>query len=365
MPDNWAGIAETTIRDYIRDVEDDILRNRKLLAMMRAKGRITFNHSGTQMDWKIRYKRALPKGYADMDTQTFPRRNRHKTATLEYRGYSLAESISKLDKLKNRGVPAIVKVLETKVESMVEDMEEFFGDELYIDGGAAGNGKRIHGIESIMGNSGVQANGFVASPSATYAGISTALGNYGGAWTASGGNSTWPIGKGDANYDFFSPTLVDYTNASWQASTKTWPNTCIEAMRFAILKLMKNKSEKGRVNMVLLENELYRQFIEAIAAKERIVVQRGSSDSTSLTGLGFGDVTNFEGTEVTSEFGMPVNTGYLWNMANMELRSMQSTLFMNEGPFDNEEAKTTRFSIDFFGNMMFRPRYFGKLFAYS
>jgi predicted metal-dependent peptidase len=88
MASDWVGIAETTTRDYLRDVENDITRNRKLLAMLQARGRITFNHSGTDMDWKIRFKRAIPKGYADMDTVTFPRRNRHKTAVLGYRGYN-------------------------------------------------------------------------------------------------------------------------------------------------------------------------------------------------------------------------------------------------------------------------------------
>src|SRR5262245_45990520 len=131
---DWVGIAETTIRDYIREVENDVMRNRKWLAKLQADGRVTFNHSGTEMDWKIRYKRAIPKGYGDMDAQVFPRRNRHKTAVLGWRAYSLAESVSKMDKLKNRGTSAIVKILESKVTDMTDDMEEFFGDELYVDG---------------------------------------------------------------------------------------------------------------------------------------------------------------------------------------------------------------------------------------
>lgn len=371
---DWVGIAETTIREYIRDVENDVMRNRKILALLQSRGRVTFNHSGTEMEWKIRYKRAIPKGYADMDTQSFPRRNRHKTATLGYRGYSLAESISKLDKLKNRGIPAIVKILETKVTSMAEDMEEFMGDEFYIDGNATGNGKRIHGIESFLGAGSASTYQPIALPNDSYAGLNTNLGSYGGSWTDGAGTGTtstdsaskWPTGTGNTEFDFFSPLLVDYTSSQWAATTKTWPNTCLEAMRFGIIKSMKNKSVRGRLDAISLNDELYRQFVENLSTKERItIVQGGNQKGNTLTGLGFSDVVNFEGCEVTFEYGMPVLTGYGWNIDQMEFRSMQDRLFVSEGPFENEVDKTVRFSIDFFGNLVFRPRYFAKFKNYS
>lgn len=367
---DWAGVANTTIRDYMRDVENDILRNRKLLALLQAKGKIVFNCAGTQMQWPVLYKRAVIKGYADMDTQSFPRRNRWKNAVLDYRGYSMAEAISKLDELKNRGPAAIVRVLETKVERMIEDFEESFSDELYIDGNASGNGKRIHGIESFLGNTTVSTYQPIAKPSDTYAGLQTDLGQYGGAWgqNPAANETAWPVGKGSVEYDFYSPLLVDITNAFWgtpASGHSFWQDFCTQQLRYGILKSMKNKSEKGRLNMALLESELFREFSESVATKERIVVQRGNSDSTSLTGLGFGDVINFEGCEVTTEFGMPLLTGYGFNTNQMELRSMQDRLFVSEGPFRNEESKTTRFSIDFFGNLIHRPRYFVKWYPYT
>lgn len=365
---DWVGIAETTIRDYIRDVEDDVMRNRKILALLQSRGRVTFNHSGTEMDWKIRYKRAVPKGYADMDQQSFSRRNRHKTAVLGYRGYSLAESISKLDKLKNRGVPAIVKILETKVTSMAEDFEEFMGDEFYVDGNSTGNGKRIHGIESFMGQTTTSTVSPIANPSDSYAGLNTDLGSYGGSWSKDGSNNVlWPTGTGNSEYDFYSPLLVDYTSTNtWSAATKTWPNTCVEAMRYGIIKSMKNKSARGRLDAIFLNDEMYRQFVENLAAKEHItVVQGGGQKGTTLTGLGYTDVTNFEGCEVTYEYGMPVNTGYGWNIDQMEFRSMQDRLIVTEGPFEHEADKTVRFSLDFFGNLVFRPRYFVKFKNYT
>src|SRR5262245_40322432 len=198
MPAEWSRIVNTTIHEYVREVEENILRNRKLLALMRSRGRITFNHAGDLMDWKVKYKRAPMQGYADSDTLTFSRRDRWKTAQLDWRGYASTDSMTKLEKLKNKDTEAIVKVYAQITDSLLEDMEDQFGDELYIDGNAAGNTKRIHGIESFMGDTGVGAlAGYIVPPSDSYAGLSTTLGNYGGAWSTSAGNVEWPTGNGD------------------------------------------------------------------------------------------------------------------------------------------------------------------------
>ncbi len=359
---DWSGVVESTIKNFIREVEVDVKRNRKWLAKLEADGRITYNWSGLSMEWRIQYKRARPKGYADMDTVTFPRRSRHKIATLDWRAYTHDESISKFDKLKNRGPQAIVKMLESTVTDMTEEMEEHFGEELYVDGNASGNGRRIHGIESFMGSSGVGSSYF-ATNSDSYAGLDTTLGAYGGSVL----EGAWPTGTFSSEYDFYTPLLVDYTDAAWAASTKTWPNTCEEALAYGIINSMKNTSKRGRINMVLLNVELYRQFREKLRGKEQInVTQGGGGRGDSLTGLGFGDVVNFEGAEVSYEYGVPASTGYGFNTQQMELRSMQSQLFdfNTNGEYESTD-KSLRFSIDFFGNMVFRPRYFFKLKNYT
>lgn len=359
MSDSWAGVAVATIRKHIREVEDNVMRDNKLLAKLQADGRVTFGWTGDDCDWRIRFKRAVPKGYADMDATTAPRRNRRVVATLPWRGYSLDESLSKLDSLKNRSTEAIVKLLSTIVPDMTDDFEEHFGTQLYIDGNASGNGKLIHGIESFMSVSGADGDGFIGVNDDTYAGLSTALGAKGGSWT---GN--WPVGTSTTpEYDYFTPLVVDYTDTAWTASTKTWPNTCEEALNFAIIHTAKNKSKKGRANIVLITNEMYRQFRDKIRGREQInVTQGGGGKGNSLTGLGFGEVINYEGAEVSFEFNVPADTGYGFNTAHMELRSMQDTLFdfNTKGRYEPGD-KTWRFSMDFFGNMCFNPRYFFKL----
>lgn len=353
----WSRIVNTTIHEYVKGAEVAILRNRKLLAMMKERGRITFNHAGDLVDWKVKYKRAPMQGYADSDTLTFSRRDRWKTAQLPWRGYAATDSMTKLEKLKNKDAAAIVKVYSEIATNLMEDIDDQYGDELYIDGNAANNSKRIHGIESFMGYSGAATNGYIGSPNSTYAGLVCTLGNYGGSWSLSGGVTTWPTGTGDAHYDFWSPLIVDYTNASWSAATKTWPNTCKEALRYGIVKGKKNKSKRGMLDLILLNDELYRQFENKLDDAERLTVKRGDK-AAGLYALGFTDVVNFDGVDISYEYGVPPTFGYGWSMDNMELMSLQGQMFVPEGPDFDIASQSWRFSIDFFGNVKYTPRYF-------
>lgn len=360
----WSRVVATTISDYVRGAEENILRNRKLLAMMRERGRLVMNQSGKDIDWGIQYKQAPMQGYADMDVITFQRRDYWKRATLDWRGYQLTDAQSKKERLMNRSTEALIKIYSEIASILMKSAEDAISTELYIDGNAAGNEKKIHGIESFMANSGVIANGYVANPSDTYAGLSTALAGVSGTWDTSGGTTTWPIGTGTTDYDFWSPLLVDYTDTAWDASTKTWPNTCVEALRFGILYSEQRMSSREKLDVILLDTKLYYQFLNKQETKEQLNVRRGDGDS-ELYRLGFRDMVNFDGVDVTKEYGVPVNVGYGWCMDNCELRSMQDTLFKPDGPIYSEETKTDRFGLDFFGNMTFNPRYFMKFAAYT
>lgn len=369
----WSRVVNTTIHKYIREVEVNVLRNRKLLALMKSRGRISMNNSGDLMDWKVRYKRAPMQGFADSDTLTFSRRDRWKTAQLEYRGYAATDSMTKLERLKNKNVEAIVKIYSEIASNLMDDMDDQFGDELYIDGNATGNSKRIHGIESFLGAGSTGTKQPVVAPSDSYAGLNTDLGNYGGSWSSTGStaNTTtgdWPTGTGDAHFDFWSPLIIDYTSAitnsttngttGWSASTKTWANTCREAMRYGIIKGRKNKTKKGMLDLILLNDELFRLFEEKVETNERVLIQSG--DPLRLYQLGFTDTINFEGVDVSYEYGVPTNKGYGWSMDNVELCSLQPSLFVPEGPDLDIATQSYRFSIDFFGNAKFQPRNFAK-----
>lgn len=354
----WSRVLNSTIKNYIRERENNTLRNRKLYALMKKKGRISFNWSGTAMDWKVKYKRVRLVPFADGDTIEFSRKERNRTATLDWRGYSGSDSMTKGEFLMNRNKEAIIKEWSNIATDLIDDMEDAFGEELYVDGYAAGNSKRLHGIESFMQATANAGNG-AATPTGQFAGLSCVPGAYGGAWD-SGSKPGWPHGRGDAHYDFWSPLIVDYGDTLFDATTHTWENNCVKAIAFAIIKSKKSKSEKGQLDCIILDDELYRQYVEVYRTKERIYVERAAAKS-ELIALGFNDVINQDGTDVTWEYGIPPGVGYGFNVDMMELRSMQAQLFVPDGPDMDIATKSWRFAVDMYANCAWNPKYQIKL----
>ncbi|NJL70213.1 MAG: phage major capsid protein [Candidatus Competibacteraceae bacterium] len=365
----WPGLINTTIRQYLREVERNIMRNRKLFGMLKAKGRFKFNQGGgDKVEWRVQYKRHTMQGHADSDTLSFPRNDLFKRASLDWRGYASTDSMTKKEGLMNKGKEAIINRYAEIGKQLVDDMQESFGDEFYVDGNATGNEKRIHGIESFFGTTGSAIVGTtVMNPDDTYADLDTDLGSYGGSWST----STWPKnGTGPSEYDFWSPLVVDYTSSlaagsgGWTSATATWAARCREVMRFALIHSKKNKSEDGMIGSVMIDAEMYRQFCDEVAENERIVIDRGVKRD-GLISMGFTDVINFDGAEITYEYGQPSATGYGWNIAQMEVRSLQDQMFVVEGPDWDIQTQSWRTSVDFFGNLCFNPRYFFKLGAFG
>lgn len=353
----WSRIVNSTIKKYIREREINILRNRKLTALLKKKGRITFNWSGTAMDWKVKYKRVRLTPFADGDTLEFSRKDRNKIATLDWRGYSATDSMTKGEFLQNRSTEAIVKLYSEISQDLIDDMEDAFGEEFYVNGYAPQNAKRIHGIESFMQATQNAGNG-AGTPTGSFAGLSCVPGYYGGTWSP-GSQPAWPNGKGDAQYDFWSPIVVDYGDTMF-SSTPTWAANCVDAVSFAIIKGKKSKSAKGMLDVIMIDDEMYRQYLKQQRTKERILVER-TGEKSPLVALGFSDVINQDGTDITWEYGITQGAGYGFNTDMMELRSQQAQVFVPEGPDQDIATKSWRFSVDFFGNCVWNPKFQIKL----
>lgn len=367
----WSRLVNTTIRDYIREEEPNIFRNRKFTALLKKRGRITYNHSGIAMDWKVRYRRAPMVGFADGDTVTFSRQDRHKTAVIDWRGYSASDAMTKGEFLQNRSTEAIIKLFDTRAQMLLADVEDQFGDQMYVDGTMSANLKAFHGIETIFGGATTTSGNGNVAPTSVYGGLSCVPGNFGGSWSAPG-SLTWPNGKGDAQYDFWSPVIVDCgdtffgTSMTWGTGATT--SSCVEAISFAIIKSKKSPSKKGELDVFMLGDEGYRQYISLLRSTQRIVVNGQTSE---LIGLGFDDVVQQDGgKDVTWEYGLPTastltNTngaiGYGLNLDQIELCSQQAEVWVAEGPSFDDATKTWRWSIDCFGNIRHNPKYQVKL----
>ena len=370
-PVAFARTAATTLAKHIRDVEENMLRNYQLGALLEAAGRVNYNNAGEGFDWPVQYRLHKVEGNTGETARNFSRRNLWKTANLEYRGYQTTDSMFYREFRSNRGEEGIIKVFDNFVQRLETSIEQALGGEYYVDGTLAANSQGWQGLESIFGiastNNTVDKSGagpgafdaadYVAAPSATYAGLSTVLGNYGGSQESGTG---WPNGVADPEYDFWSPLIVNYLSTSFGGSSSTWALQGDEAMRFAIIHAQRNTSQNGQITNIMLARDLYMDLLNLIDDKERIQI----TSEHQLRALGFKNTVNFDGIEVSWETAIPDAVGYGLNYKNIELKSMDDSLLRSEGPEYDIHSQSFNAVVSTLSNLKFTsPRNFFKLQA--
>lgn len=375
---DWARLIATTISDHIRDEESTWMKSYQMLALLEANNRLTYNHAGRGFDWPVEYRAHQIYGNTGETTRTFARRNKWKTAQLPYhRGYTVDDAISNGELLANRGEAAIVNLTNNFVTRLEKSIKHGMSTEIYVDGNATGNETSWHGFFSMFNTNGTttitsgaqrsaNAADVVGYPSDTYAGLTTGLGDYGG----EDGDAVWPLGACDPEFDFWSPLVVNplSTNAAaFPSSTDTWAGAADEVLRYSILQSQRNQSMNGGLTNFFLNRESYGAFLNLIDNKEQIRITRG--EGQGLISLGFRNVVEFDGVEVSWEAGVPSVTpstytnasktlrGFGFNFNNVEYRSMHSTLLDSEGPFYDEDTQQHKYVASTLGNLKFEsPR---------
>lgn len=377
----WAREVATTIADYGKGAEAELVGKRLLLKALKSKGRIVYGCGGVggsgdagDFTWQVPYRQAQLRTGEMENGMTPTRQDRFKRVGLSYIDYTMSDFMTKKEKLRNQGRAQIIDYFKQMSTRLFDDCGQQFSKELYIDSSATGNSLRLSGIETMMAINGTMdlsattavsrsanAADVAGYPSDTYAGLSTILGNTGGSWTVgtAGINYQWPAGRGDMQFDFFSPIIVNYTSSAWAGTANTWAYNAEKATRYLATHMGKYQSDRNPLQTIMLERDLYRQFLDLYAGKERILI----TDSNKLRALGF-DGVSMEGVEVSWELDVPGGVGYGWDVDNMELRSCQDTLFYTEGPWWERIQRAYVTAVDFCGQLKFNsPRFFGKLAA--
>lgn len=375
----WARLSATTIADYMKGVEDKLGTRNKLYGLLKKAGNIKMNCTGDGFKWQVEYREnglTVNNG----EQQITPARQDYvKQASLDYIGYVVSDMMTKREKLKNAsGASQLVDYYEEMGKRLERNALRRFTEEFYTDSTATGNAGKLSGIETMMKTNGTvdttqtttgnvasrAANGadVVGYPSQTYAGLSTQLNNYGGSWTFPSTAviaGIWPAGKGDLTTDFFSPTIVCYNSTSFSGATNTWADNCVTSTRYLITHMQRyNQGDDSAVSKVFLDRDLYRQYLNKQESKEHAYVQ----SNYSLRSLGFEEVFQQDGTEVTWEWGIPAGVGYGFNVENMQIRSMQDRLW-DVSPVEFQRLNNAYTVVaDFHGQMKFQsPRKFAKL----
>jgi hypothetical protein len=347
-------IEVSTLHKYIRDRVEPIFRKSVLMAELKKRGRISFNHGGDIMEWRPRIRRRdITAGNGNPVAISFPRTNTKMKVSLPWRQYQMGESITKYEKLTTQNsAETFFKIAQDVVKEMMDDFVESFRQKLYGDGGV--NTKDIHGLESMFSVNGCVTNSKVGNPNDTYANKSTALGTLGGDWTPDTGDG-WPTGTGKVEYHAWSPMVIDYQNSGWAATTKTWKNTWMEAIRYGTTYM--GVLQKQEPDMLILTAEMVREMKDSLDASQHFL-----AEVKPTTDVGYKELT-FEGLTIAYEYGVPEGCGYFLDFDAIELMSMQGQLVEKADDTDITTS-TDLIALDFYGNMRFEaPSYFGKLAA--
>lgn len=351
---NTLRVLSATREKWVKKMHDETTRSRLVLAAMRKAGGLKFNSHGTELKWTQKYKKLTLDGYADMEQLEWARNNLLKTATLPYRAYKMRDAISEAEKLQNGGDgdTQIVDLFKSKAMRMQEDAEDQLGAELYVDGNATGNEKRLHGLESFFGittGSQVATDDFATVYTDTYGGLSTVLGNYGGSTTA------------DEEYDFWTPTVVNVNKTG-----EAWTSHADQQIRRGILNVKKSSMASEKIDLIVLRRASFRQLLDLLSAKERLNFTR--DDALGLVKFGFDKMIEFDGVQIGYDDDVPSTDansdtvhGYGLNLKKIEFHVMGPSMWHASGDAFDETSQAFRFWIGFHGNLKAQsPRYFLK-----
>ena len=369
-PTDWARVIGTTIVQHLREEELATFRKFKIFAMLEQSGNVVMNQSGRGFDWNVRFRNAPVTGNTGDTPRTFARVNMWKRAELPWRGFTSTDAVYRRELLENRGQQALVDVAGKMASRLQESLEMHLSYQPYKDGSAAGAENDFHGMDSFLNYDGTvdeSASGVASKrtssntgdrygyPDDTYAGLSTRLGFYGGG-RINATTGTWPNVPVDPELDFYSPVIINYNASSFNsAGNRNWRSNCVFAIREGIHQCKRNDTKESQIDMVVLDRQLYIQFLNTFADKERIAVTK----ENGLKSMGFSDVTQLDGVEVCSEYACPAGRGYGLSIGNLELRCLENQLFVAEGPFFDEETQAYRYACSSLGNLRFRsPRNF-------
>lgn len=352
----------TTIRKYVRDATDETTRNRLLLKEIRSRGNIEYNCSGEELQWQIevernQVQRGKRAGQAKIDVNIGLQR--FKKAVIDYIDFVVAEGMSKRERLSNRGKEALIDYWAGKGKRATKDITEFFSHEFYADSttgpdicdGLQTFMKATQTIDSTqpttVARTANSADEF-AYISSTYAGLSTALGTFGGSW-----NGRWPDGSGQPQFDAWTPVGVNYTSTAFGGDT--WSANSVEAMRRCKLAIERNGESP---DVVIMTSKMYGELLNRVDAKERVLVE--TSQRAKSFGIKDQEFIRQDGMKIMWEFGVPENVFYMLNLDRCKILSQQGDLFHSDGPEWSNLDSTFAWSLDFIGQIKWESlRYFG------
>jgi len=361
----FAAVLKEAAPAYLKGRADNTIRNRLLLTLLAKNGRIKYNASSHKLYWDVKAGQRVIEAYGDDGVINFQRSDLHEQLNIDWRGYKMSDRMTEKQRLMLGDLTAIIDRYSGVAEDMMDDLQDGFCGELFVDGYAAANTNRLHGLESFFGTGTTVAADRIAQPSDTYGGHSSVLGTRGGTWSTNlttypnaNAATDWPDGNGSADYDWNSPKVINYSSTNWGTGSTTWADNCERVLGQTTIWTTLTGGKKGRPTLYLLAGDLFYDYQNKMRAKYRISVPHSEAND-----LGFSDTLNQDGVMIQADFDVPAGSGYGLNINQMVLESLDSVLFSSRGPEYDINTDGYLWLIGFFGNARYNIKHFSKLAA--
>lgn len=355
----WVGAVKAMMPEYVKKEEDATIRTRVAFRRLQQKGRITMNHGGNKCVWDVLRGELDVAGYTDGGELTFAPSDLLTQAEQNWRAYKVTEFLSQKQDLMANDNLMLSQSFKSKIPNMFQALRRQMACGLYDDGNATGYTDGIHGAKSWYYRAAQpDTTEIIAQPGDTFAGISTAVGQY-DTWTTDLGvgnypnediATDWPEGGtgNTAGYDFSSPKLYNWDSTKWSdAGLATWPGNC----EYVLSRLQQHMMLTAGVDesdlFVILAPNLFNGFKNAERARQRNLMPHPDARDLGIPG----DILNFDGLRITSEFGVTSNQFWAWNLAKVEICSLDKRLFHQIGPNWCDTRPGYLFQAGFMGNI--------------
>ena len=369
MAQAWQIAVNQAIAEYIKEVLDTTIYRRLWMAMLTQRGRLRTGVNGSyEQQFPIDFKEAPVTTLAYNEDIDYAPQDYLKWGTQVWKALKASDIMHIREYTEIAGSPnTIVDRYKRIVPKLISGVKNRIGLQIYNNSNTSGKEEDFDGLDTACGAGTVAVTDIIAQPDGAYLGIDTDLGGSSGNWSTDFStypNSTvatdWPEGSGDAHYAFRAPKLVNYTSNAWGTDAVTWESNCQRALSRTALWLNNTGGEgDGASFMAMLSTDLMAGFKNSLRASNRILTPHREAEQ-----LGFGDVLNFEGVGVYSEYGCPARTGYVVDMDDLQMMFITPDMVQTKGPFETSEG-SYKWYVFSEGNFRFDPRRLAKLFPYA
>ena len=401
LPNN---VPIASLQNFLRDrVIDPNMRRSAFLGQLKAKKCIEYNKSGVNAcTWPVEYyRRDITEVNGSTTTIDFPYVAQEDQATIPWSEYRLGDSIPKMVRLVNApGQNQLYSLVEKRLTKLTKEFIEAYRYRLWQDGSKTQAG--LYGMLSMFGASatpsyfsadkpvynqvttfnelttgggsatGARLDGnawWACSPTATYAGISTVLGNRDNTWV--GASSVgWPDGSFSPTFCYWSPIICNYLSGyfspnpglaapgattvpiSWKSQ---WQQACNRTIAFL------NEIRGAGVDTIMLTASMLADAEDSMIGQQRFQAGETGANNEDLS-LGIRKLS-YNGIEFLTEFSVPSNCAFVMPFDKLHLWSMQGDLIGNQKDQDIVTLEDL-FALDAFTQMWAEsPGFFGLLYA--